>query len=81
MTRALAIAFVLALALALSADFALKATGKAKGEFWGAELPAYWAALGFSWCVLTVLISKAFGRYWVERDEDYYDEGESDEHE
>jgi uncharacterized membrane protein len=36
-------------------------------------IPAFDAVFGFLGCILIVLISKMLGKYWLQKDEDYYD--------
>lgn len=71
---------VLAVALTITADVALKATGHSEGELWGSQTIGYWAAFGLVWYLIIVAVSRALGRYWLERDVGYYGEGgEEDE--
>ena len=39
-----------------------------------AHVPAFWALFGFLGCALLILVSKAIGKYFLQRREDYYDE-------
>ena len=39
-----------------------------------AHVPAFWALFGFLGCALIILVSKAIGKYFLQRREDYYDE-------
>jgi hypothetical protein len=41
--------------------------------FWWEHIPAVDAAFGFIGCIAIVLVSKALGHYWLQKDEDYYD--------
>lgn len=41
--------------------------------FWDL-IPGFSAVFGFVACVLIIVVSKAFGRYWVARSEEYYDD-------
>ena len=41
--------------------------------FWDL-IPGFSAVFGFIACVLIIVVSKAFGHYWVARSEDYYDD-------
>jgi hypothetical protein len=41
--------------------------------FWD-SIPGFSAGYGFIGCVLIIVVSKAFGHYWVARSEDYYDD-------
>jgi hypothetical protein len=38
------------------------------------HIPAFWSFFGFVGCVLIIVISKAIGKYILQRGEDYYDE-------
>lgn len=41
--------------------------------FWD-EIPGFSAVYGFIACILIIIVSKALGRYWLSRPEDYYDD-------
>lgn len=41
--------------------------------FWD-TIPGFSAVFGFVACILIIVVSKAFGRFWVARSEDYYDD-------
>jgi hypothetical protein len=41
--------------------------------FWWEHIPAFDAAFGFIGCIAIVLVSKALGHHWLQKDEDYYD--------
>ncbi|MEJ2066697.1 MAG: hypothetical protein P8Y09_01765 [Deltaproteobacteria bacterium] len=41
--------------------------------FWWETVPDFDAVFGFLGCILIVLISKMLGKYWLQKDEDYYD--------
>ena len=51
--------------------------GQIMGEhgpgFW-TLIPVFWAVFGYLGCVLIIIVSKAVGKYIVERRENYYDE-------
>jgi membrane protein implicated in regulation of membrane protease activity len=76
LSKGLALAFVVAVVLTVSADLALLALGKAKAVLPGSQAAGYWAAFGFGWFLIIVLFSKALGHYLLERREDYYGPGE-----
>ena len=38
------------------------------------HFPGFWAAFGFTGCVLIIIVSKWFGHAGIMRREDYYDE-------
>ena len=42
------------------------------GEFDWENMPAFFAAYGFVSCVLLIFIAKIM-RFWIKRDENYYD--------
>ena len=37
-------------------------------------IPSFDAAFGFLGCIIIVLISKMLGKYWLQKDDDYYDD-------
>ena len=37
-------------------------------------IPVYDALMGFIGCVIIVIVSKAIGHNWLQKEEDYYDE-------
>ena len=37
------------------------------------KIPGINALFGFIACVILIIISKLIGKYWLKRDEDYYD--------
>jgi len=45
----------------------------AHAEFWWHRTPGFDALYGFIGCVVIVLASKALGKRWIQRDEDYYE--------
>jgi hypothetical protein len=42
-------------------------------HFWWEKIPAFDAIFGFLGCIVIVLVSKALGHHWIQKDEDYYD--------
>ena len=42
-------------------------------HFWWLYIPVINAVFGFVGCVVIILASKALGRFWVQKKEDYYD--------
>jgi hypothetical protein len=46
----------------------------AHARFWWEQIPDFDAIFGFLGCVLIVFASKALGHYWLQRNEDYYDD-------
>ncbi len=43
------------------------------GKHWWSHVPAFYILWGFIGCVAIIYISKWFGKFIVQRDEDYYD--------
>ena len=41
--------------------------------FWWIGIPGFNAIYGFIGCILIVIVSKALGHHWLQREEDYYD--------
>lgn len=37
------------------------------------EIPGFSAIYGFVGCILIIVVSKALGHYWLQKEEDYYD--------
>ena len=44
------------------------------GHEWWEQIPAFEALFGFFGCVAIIFVSKGFGRLFVQKKEDYYDE-------
>ncbi len=42
-------------------------------SFWWEGIPAFDAIFGFLGCILIIFGAKGLGHYWLQRDEDYYD--------
>jgi hypothetical protein len=59
------------LALTVVVDFFLP---RHHPHFFWDSVPGFSAAFGFIACILIIVVSKAFGRFWVARSEDYYDD-------
>ena len=43
-------------------------------KFWWERIPAFDTIFGFLGCILIIVVSKALGHYWLQRNEDYYDD-------
>lgn len=65
------IALIVVVAISLAAQL-LGATEE--DAHWYETFPAFWAVYGFVGCVVIILVSKAIGKYFLQRKEDYYDE-------
>ena len=37
------------------------------------EIPGFSAIYGFIGCILIIVVSKALGHHWLQKEEDYYD--------
>ena len=37
------------------------------------ELPVFSAIYGFIGCIVIIVVSKALGHYWLQKEEDYYE--------
>jgi hypothetical protein len=59
------------LALTVVVDFFLP---RHHPHFFWDTIPGFSAIFGFIACILIIVVSKAFGRFWVARSEDYYDD-------
>ncbi|MBW7957868.1 MAG: hypothetical protein H3C68_08265 [Deltaproteobacteria bacterium] len=42
-------------------------------HFYWDEIPGFSAVFGFISCVLIIIVSKALGKLWLQRKEDYYE--------
>lgn len=60
-----------ALALAISADISLIGV-VAHGSAWWAHVPGFFAVFGFVVCLALAFFAKGLGKYWLQRDERYY---------
>jgi hypothetical protein len=50
-------------------------------DYWFSGIPGFWVAFGFAGCVAIILLSKWYGKLWVQRSEDYYSRhGDLDPH-
>lgn len=72
MRTPLVYAFAVIMALSVAAEFILGAYHPEPGEWW-TQIPAFYAIYGFVGCGLITVISKALGKGWLQRKEDYYD--------
>ncbi len=65
--------FAAGLALTLVLVLAALMLAKQAGHFWERIL-VFEAAFGFLGCLLLVIVSKALGRLFIQKREDYYDD-------
>ena len=42
-------------------------------HFWWEEIPVFSAIYGFVGCVIIIVVSKALGHHWLQKEEDYYE--------
>jgi hypothetical protein len=67
---------VLAIALALAMAVERLSLGTPPpGAPWWAHVPGFFALFGFFVCLALAFLSKALGKYWLQRDERYYHRG------
>lgn len=59
--------------LSALADRAFLQGAEAHGEIWQI-IPGFYALFGLIACLFIIVASKALGHYWLQRDEDYYDQ-------
>lgn len=69
MSRFWKIVLGVALAASLAADF----LGPEKEAYAVWDYKLFFAAYGFVGCVVIIFVSKAIGKYWVQKEEDYFD--------
>jgi len=69
--------YLLLLALAVVAitpivvDFLV--LGDGENDLWWLHAHGFFALLGFIGCVVLIVVSKWLGKYWLQRNKDYYD--------
>lgn len=61
------------LAVTLVASLALSFVGPTKEVKYIWDVKAFFVVYGFVGCVVIIFVSKWLGRFWLQRDEDYYD--------
>lgn len=50
-------------------------------HYWFTGIPAFFVIYGFIGCVAIIYLSKWYGKYWVQKKEDYYEKhGDADPH-
>jgi hypothetical protein len=42
-------------------------------DFVWQEIPVFSAIYGFLGCIIIIVVSKALGQHWLQKEEDYYD--------
>ncbi|WKZ33657.1 MAG: hypothetical protein QY316_04440 [Thermodesulfobacteriota bacterium] len=68
--RLLKWAFYAAMVVFVALDFV---TPRHHVYFYWDEVPGFSAVFGFISCVLIIIVSKALGKLWLQRKEDYYE--------
>ncbi|OGW16579.1 MAG: hypothetical protein A3G93_14000 [Nitrospinae bacterium RIFCSPLOWO2_12_FULL_45_22] len=63
--------FFISIILACLADLFISHHDHA--PFWWHKLPAFDALYGFIGGILLIIVAQALGRYWLQKDADYYD--------
>lgn len=71
MNKKFLIPLILLTILSLVMEIATRADST--GDRWWNAIPGYYLAIGFVGCIGIILISKALGKWWLQRKEDYYD--------
>ena len=75
MRRDWLIIFMLALFVSVGADLWFPGE-QGHGAFSWSRVAGFFALFGFIGCVAIIIFSKLLGRFWLQREEDYYrDEG------
>ncbi|MBE7415379.1 MAG: hypothetical protein HS130_09200 [Deltaproteobacteria bacterium] len=62
--------FYAAMAVFIALDFVIP---RHHLYFYWDEIPGFSAVFGFISCVLIIIVSKALGKLWLQRKEDYYE--------
>lgn len=70
------IVIIISLAIFVGIDVAFNLT---QGGEWWANIPAFFALLGGLGSLSIIIVATLLGRYWLSRDEDYYESGGSDD--
>lgn len=65
-------AFAAIMVISVAAEFILGAYHPHSEEWW-TQIPAFYAIYGFIGCGLITVVSKALGKWWLQKKEDYYD--------
>ena len=58
--------------LSLSAELGIPLD--AEHSHWWNRIPGFFIFFGFLGCLLLIFFAKSLGKYWLTRDEDYYDD-------
>ncbi len=66
------LAIVLVAIIPVVLDFFIT-NGDEENGLWWLDICGFFALLGFIGCVVLVVVSKWLGKYWLQRNKDYYD--------
>ncbi len=61
------------LAVSIVAGLLLHSHEQAHAAFVWQEIPVFSAIYGFIGCILIIVVSKALGHHWLQKEEDYYE--------
>ena len=61
------------LAMSILAGVLVYSDDQAHNAFVWQGFPVFSAIYGFIGCILIIVVSKALGHYWLQKDEDYYE--------
>jgi hypothetical protein len=48
-------------------------TPTSNAHFFWEKLPVFYALFGFAGCIVLIIISKTLGKFFIKRDENYYE--------
>jgi hypothetical protein len=60
------------LAASVAAGVLVQLHEQSHAAFVWQELPVFSALYGFAGCILIIVVSKALGHHWIQKEEDYY---------
>lgn len=63
--------FIISLIVSISAGLFFQTE---HAHFWWEKVPVFDAIFGFLGCILLMIGSKALGRHWLQKKEDYYND-------
>jgi len=72
MKKWIVIVLLLLAFLSLYAEFSFSVDA-GHGHWWN-KIPGFFIFFGLLGCILLILVAKALGKYWLIRDENYYDD-------
>jgi len=66
--------WIIALLVSVGVEF-LALDPASHGSFWWSHVPGFVPLFGYLICLALAFLSKALGKYWLQRDESYYQQG------